>query len=131
MLVGNLKIESTRYSLRYITLLFNYDSRWLQLCHQMKMIMSSLMIKSRHDNEHLVFYWIILISSKQGRQIISKRIYQSGELIFEEQPLILAQFEWNKLYKYSVYFSLKQKHIYFINYSFFCFLRHVNIVYIH
>ncbi|CAF4760892.1 unnamed protein product [Rotaria sp. Silwood1] len=36
----------------------------------------------------------------KGRQIISKRIYQCGELIFQEQPLVLAQFEWNKLYKY-------------------------------
>jgi len=39
--------------------------------------------------------------SIKGRQIVAKRIYQTGELIFEEQPLVVSQFEWNKLYKYA------------------------------
>lgn len=46
----------------------------------------------------------------QGRQIISKRISQAGDLIFEDQPLVLAQFEWNKAYKYAVnkYFDFRK-----------------------
>ncbi|UJR09677.1 hypothetical protein I4U23_013911 [Adineta vaga] len=45
--------------------------------------------------------YTIAIDQIKGRQIIARRHYQLGELIFEEQPLVLAQFEWNKLYKYS------------------------------
>ncbi|CAF3005973.1 unnamed protein product [Rotaria socialis] len=45
--------------------------------------------------------FVIANDQVKGRQIIAKRIYQSGELIFHEQPLVSAQFEWNKLYKYS------------------------------
>ncbi|CAF5222623.1 unnamed protein product, partial [Rotaria magnacalcarata] len=45
--------------------------------------------------------FVIANDQVKGRQIVARKIYQSGELIFEEQPLVSAQFEWNKLYKYS------------------------------
>ncbi|XP_041346653.1 SET and MYND domain-containing protein 5-like, partial [Gigantopelta aegis] len=37
---------------------------------------------------------------KKGRGLFSKTSFEKGEVIFEEKPLVSAQFSWNELYKY-------------------------------
>lgn len=36
----------------------------------------------------------------QGRCIYAKSAFKSGETIFEEEPLVVTQFSWNKAYGY-------------------------------
>ena len=37
----------------------------------------------------------------QGRALFASRDYAEGDSLFEETPIVCAQFPWNQLYKYS------------------------------
>ncbi|CAF0901701.1 unnamed protein product [Adineta ricciae] len=107
------KIKPEFYAFRWLTLLLSQEFRLPDVLR----IWDSLFADQERNFEFLLYIccaMIVLQKNRllsgsesqnikllQGRQIIAKRNYQQGELIFEEQPLVLAQFEWNKLYKYS------------------------------
>ncbi|CAL1526150.1 unnamed protein product [Lymnaea stagnalis] len=43
---------------------------------------------------------VINISKTKGKGLLGNTIFQKGDVIFEEKPLVSAQFSWNELYKY-------------------------------
>lgn len=43
----------------------------------------------------------INISFLQGRGLYAKTHIKSGDVIFEETPIVSCQFSWNELYKYT------------------------------
>ncbi|KAL1461426.1 hypothetical protein WDU94_013326 [Cyamophila willieti] len=45
-------------------------------------------------------YGIQFISELKGRGLFAKKAYKKGDLIFEESPLVCAQFSWNVAYGY-------------------------------
>uniref|UniRef100_A0A8D8WG37 SET and MYND domain-containing protein 5 n=1 Tax=Cacopsylla melanoneura TaxID=428564 RepID=A0A8D8WG37_9HEMI len=45
-------------------------------------------------------YGVEFISELKGRGLFAKKAYKKGDLIFEESPLVCAQFSWNTTYGY-------------------------------
>ncbi|KAI5740179.1 hypothetical protein M8J76_001256 [Diaphorina citri] len=45
-------------------------------------------------------YGVQFISELKGRGLFAKKAYKKGDLIFEEKPLVCAQFSWNTAYGY-------------------------------
>ncbi|XP_059173107.1 histone-lysine N-trimethyltransferase SMYD5-like [Physella acuta] len=43
---------------------------------------------------------VIHMSDSKGRGLVSCNSFQKGDTLFEEKPLVCAQFSWNELYKY-------------------------------
>lgn len=40
------------------------------------------------------------IGPEKGKGLLAAKEFREGEALFEEQPLVCAQFSWNALYKY-------------------------------
>ncbi|KAI8793254.1 SET and MYND domain-containing protein 5 [Biomphalaria glabrata] len=53
------------------------------------------MAELQHENVK-----IINISAIKGKGLFARKNLKKGETIFEEKPLVSAQFSWNELYKY-------------------------------
>ena len=46
-------------------------------------------------------YSSIFFYSFQGRGLFASKEFKTGDVIFEEAPLVSCQFAWNELYRYS------------------------------